>query len=68
MPKKNTKSFSNTGKNPQGNDTIKTPNILHFFSNVAPSLFHHSSIDSPSKRWTIDGLSMDYRWIIDGVT
>jgi hypothetical protein len=33
-------------------------------SEVSPSLLHHISIDTPSKRWTIDGLSMDYRWII----
>ena len=33
-------------------------------SEVAPSQFHRSSIASPSKRWSIDGLSMDNRWII----
>ena len=29
-----------------------------------PSVVHRSSIDTPSKRWTIDGLSMEYRWSI----
>ena len=32
-----------------------------------PSLLHRYSIASPSFRWSIDGLLMDYRWSIYGV-
>ena len=35
-------------------------------SEVAPSLVHRCSIDCPSKRWSIDGLTMEYRWSIFG--
>ena len=35
-----------------------------FLSEVTPSLLHRYSIVTPSKRWIIDGLSMDYWWII----
>ena len=31
-----------------------------------PSIVHQSSIDPPSKRWTIDGVSMENRWSIYG--
>ena len=36
------------------------------FSYVAPSLLHRWSIATPSKRWTIDGVTMEYRWSIFG--
>ena len=29
-------------------------------ADVAPAQCHHSSIASPSKRWTNDGVSMEY--------
>ena len=35
-------------------------------SYVAPSLLHRWSIATPSKRWTIDGVTMEYRWSIFG--
>ena len=35
-------------------------------SYVGPSLLHRWSIASPSKRWTIDGVTMEYRWSIFG--
>ena len=35
-------------------------------SYLVPSHFHHSSIVSPSNRWTIDGVTMEYRWSIFG--
>jgi hypothetical protein len=40
--------------------------VIVSYSEYTPLLDHQLSIVSPSKRWTIDGLSMDYRWIIDG--
>ena len=33
-------------------------------SEVSPSLVHQFSIDTPSKRWTCDGVTMEYRWSI----
>ena len=36
------------------------------FSFVPPMLVHRCSIVSPSKRWTIDGVTMEYRWSIFG--
>ena len=36
-------------------------------SEASPSLVHRISIAAPSKRWTIDGVSMDYRWTILGL-
>ena len=35
-------------------------------SYVGPSLLHRWSIATPSKRWTIDGVTMEYRWSIFG--
>ena len=39
---------------------------LPHFSLVPPRILHRSSINPPSKRWTIDGPSMEYRWSIFG--
>ena len=33
-------------------------------SDDTPSVVHRSSIDTPSKRWTCDGVTMEYRWSI----
>ena len=33
---------------------------------VSPRLLHCIYIDCPSKRWSIDGLTMEYRWSIFG--
>ena len=41
--------------------------FVHSSSVDTPSLLHRISIVSPSKRWSIDGLSMDNRWIISVV-
>ena len=38
----------------------------HFNSAYPPLLLHRFSIVSPSKRWTIDGEAMEYRWSILG--
>ena len=35
-------------------------------SYVGPSLLHRCSIVTPSKRWTNDGVTMEYRWSILG--
>ena len=35
---------------------------------VNPSLLHHWSIAAPSHLHRNDGLSMDYRWTIDGLS
>ena len=41
------------------------PSLFVRYSSIdTPSLLHRISIVSPSKRWSIDGLSMDNRWII----
>ena len=42
------------------------PLYLLFSSITLPSHFHHSSIVSPSNRWTIDGVTMEYRCSIFG--
>jgi hypothetical protein len=42
--------------------------VIVSYSEYTPLLDHQLSIVSPSKRWTIDGLSMDYRWTIFLVT
>ena len=38
----------------------------HFNSAYPPLLLHRFSIVTPSKRWTIDGVTMEYRWSILG--
>ena len=40
--------------------SIVTPLFLRSTSVTTPSLVHRCSIAAPSKRWSIDGLSMDY--------
>ena len=48
--------------------SIVTPLFLRPSSALPPLLLHRCSIASPSKRWTIDGVTMEYRWSIDGVS
>ena len=40
--------------------SIVTPLFLRSTSVTTPSFVHRCSIAAPSKRWSIDGLSMDY--------
>ena len=37
-----------------------TPPYNHLSSYDPPSIVHQSSIDPPSKRWTCDGVTMEY--------
>ena len=43
---------------------INNPSWQPPSSDDSPSVLHRYSISTPSKRWTIDGLSMEYRWTI----
>ena len=55
----------------RGNSDILTI-VIHIsrlrFVIVSPRLLHCISIDNPSLLHRNDGVSMDYRWIIDGLS
>ena len=47
--------------------SVKSSIICRKNKEDTPSILHRYSIDSPSFRWRIDGLLMDYRWSMYGV-
>ena len=49
-----------------GNHVSSSSLFFPCISYLVPSHFHHSSIVTPSERWTIDGVTMEYRWSIFG--
>ena len=49
-----------------GNNMSSSSLLFSCSSYVGPSLLHRCSIVSPSKRWTIDGVTMEYRWSVFG--